>query len=113
MGWVKQGLVFEVNQAADWMWTHASLPTALHVDGDVLRIYLSTRDRAGRSRPTFIDVLADDPRRVLYVHDQPVLDLGALGTFDDAGVMASWIVRDGGSLRLFYIGWSLRGSVPY
>src|SRR5262249_5486989 len=43
----------------------------------------------------------------------PVLDLGALGAFDDAGVMPSWIIGDGNSLRLFYVGWSLRRSVPY
>jgi hypothetical protein len=114
MRWVKRGLIFHVEKQADWMWTHAGLPVALRVDEEVLRIFFGTRDTEGRSLPAFIDVRADDPRRVLYVHDRPLLERGALGAFDDSGVTPSCIAfDDGGRLLLFYIGWSRRASVPY
>ena len=71
-------------------------PIADKVSDDVLRIYFGPRDRQGRTRTAFIDVDADDPSRILRVHDRPVLDLGKPGAFDDSGAMPSCIVNDGG-----------------
>ena len=47
----------------------------------------------GRTVTTFIEVEADNPSNVLYVHDRPVLSLGKLGAFDDSGAMPSCIVN--------------------
>ena len=46
-------------------------------------------------------------------HDAPVLDLGRLGTFDDCGVMPSWILDHDGKKYLYYIGWTVRTTIPY
>lgn len=114
MRWRKRGLIYQVDRDADWMWTHATLPIPLQLDSDTLRIFFATRDTEGRSRPTFIDVRADQPHEVLNVHDRPLLELGALGAFDDNGVMpSSVVVGADGRIFLFYIGWTRRSSVPY
>src|SRR5438105_15154541 len=92
---------------------HACLPVPDRVNDRLLRIYFGPRDTGGRTRATFIEVEADDPSKVLYIHDRPVLDLGKLGTFDDSGVMPSCIVNYAGRKYLYYVGWNLGGTVSY
>lgn len=113
MRWVKKGRIFTVDGQSEWMAHHASVPVADKIGDGVLRIYFGPRDRRGRTRTTFIEVDADEPSRVLYVHDRPVLDLGRLGAFDDSGVMPSCIVHDKDRTYLLYIGWSPAVTVPY
>jgi len=92
---------------------HACVPIADKVDDEVLRIYFGPRDKQGRTTTAFIEVEADDPSNVLYVHDRPVLSLGKLGTFDDSGAMPSCIVNHEGKKYLYYIGWNRGVTVPY
>jgi len=92
---------------------HACVPVADKINGEVLRIYFGPRDIEGRTTTTFIDVEADNPSRICYVHDRPVLGLGKLGTFDDSGAMPSCIVNHGGRKFLYYIGWNRGVTVPY
>ena len=92
---------------------HACVPVADKINGEVLRIYFGPRDIEGRTTTTFIDVEADNPSRIRYVHDRPVLGLGKLGTFDDSGAMPSSIVNHGGRKFLYYIGWNRGVTVPY
>jgi len=113
MKWIKKGVIFRVDNQYDWMSHHACVPVADFVDGKVLRIYFGPRDSQGRTRTTFIEVDANDPCRVLYVHDRPVLDLGKLGAFDDSGVMPSSIVTHNHRKFLFYIGWNQGVTVAY
>jgi hypothetical protein len=113
MKWIKKGLIFKPDNNSDWMVSHASIPVADSVNDDVLRIYFGTRDKEGRSFPTYLEVLADDPREIRYVHDQPILSLGKLGTFDDNGIMPSWIVNHGSKKYLYYIGWNPQVTVAY
>lgn len=113
MRWKKQGLIFTVAHNYEWMDHHACVPVADKVNDEVLRIYFGPRDTQGRTTTTFIEVEADNPANVLYVHDQPVLGLGKLGTFDDSGAMPSSIVDRDGRKFLFYIGWNRGVTVPY
>jgi predicted GH43/DUF377 family glycosyl hydrolase len=115
--WIKKGLVFRTEPSADgqrpWMVSHACVPTALDLGDGRIRIYFGPRNAAGQSIPTFIDVDADDPARVLAVHDRPILELGALGTFDDGGINPCSAIRVGGLVYLYYVGWNPSVSVPY
>ena len=95
------------------MASHASLPVVDPINDEVLRVYFGTRDKQGRSFPTYLEVLADDPREIRYVHDRPILSLGRLGTFDDSGIMPSWIVNHGSKKYLYYIGWNPQVTVAY
>jgi hypothetical protein len=113
MRWNKKGLIFAAENQYEWMAHHACVPVADRVDDEVLRIYFGPRDRQGRTRTAFIDVEADNPANVIYVHDRPVLDLGKLGAFDDSGAMPSCIVNHGDEKYLFYIGWNQGVTVPY
>lgn len=113
MRWEKMGLIFKAEGQFDWMAHHACVPVADVVNDQVLRIYFGPRDNQGRTVTAFIDVEADKPANILYVHDRPVLSLGELGTFDDSGVMPSSIVTHEGRKFLYYIGWNRGVTVPY
>jgi hypothetical protein len=111
--WIKKGVIFRVDRNSEWMAHHACVPVADPIDDARLRIYFGPRDTQGRSHTTYLEVDADDPSKVLYVHDRPLLSPGTLGAFDDSGVMPSCIVNHEGRKYLYYIGWNRGVTVPY
>ncbi len=113
MAWRKLGLIYAPSGDHDWNQSHAQVPTVDASDEHRWRIYFATRDRQNRSHTSYIEVEAGNPTHVLYVHDRPVLPLGRIGTFDDCGVMPSWIIEHEGRKYLYYIGWTVRNTIPY
>ncbi len=113
MRWRKNGLIFNATGQHEWMSHHASMPTADRIDAETLRIYFGPRTSKGKTVTTFLDVSANDPTKVLYVHDRPILESGRLGAFDDSGAMPSMVVDHGGLKYLYYIGWNEGVTVPY
>jgi predicted GH43/DUF377 family glycosyl hydrolase len=111
--WIKKGLIYKPSGQYWWSRSYASVPTVDTTDENIWRIYFGTRDEMNRNRISYIEVEAGNPANVLYEHDAPVLDLGKLGTFDDCGVMPSWILNHDGKKYLYYIGWTVRSTIPY
>lgn len=110
---VRQGLIHAVAGDKEWSRSHCQCPVAMPLDAARLRIYFATRDDRNRSTTTFIETAIDRPEKVTYVHDKPCIGPGELGTFDDSGVMPSWIVPHAGKLYLYYSGWNVGANVPY
>lgn len=113
MKWSKKGLIIEPTGKLDWMVTHASIPFAENIDGDLYRIYFAGRDSRNRSQIGYIEVNINEPQKILYITEKPVLHLGSLGAFDDSGVMPSWVINYGDRKYLYYIGWSQGVTVPF
>ncbi|WP_044559020.1 hypothetical protein [Azospirillum sp. B4] len=112
--WRKLGQVFAGPAGADAsLLTHAALPVAVPLEGDLVRVFFSGRDAANRSAVgTVLIRLGEVPR----VEDQPaapVLLPGGVGAFDDAGVGIGCVVPGGDADRLYYMGWNVGGSVPW
>lgn len=103
MYWQKKGLIFKPEGNLSWnkygfMTPHAKLM------GDIIRVWGGIRDDNGVSRIACVDLEADDPAHILKVYEEPALDIGEPGTFDDNGVILGDIIEDRGSLRLYYVG---------
>lgn len=113
MKWLKKGLIFRTDHNFPWMVSHASIPVVDEAGEGRLRIYFAARDAQNRSHPTYIEVDAEDPGQVLYLHADPILPLGNPGTFDDSGIAPCWIVSDGSKKYLYYIGWNPQVTVSY
>lgn len=111
--WEKKGLIFTAGGQHEWMAHHASIPCADKISDDVVRIYFGPRDAQGRTHTAVIDVDADNPARIIRLHDRPVLSPGEIGAFDDSGAMPSCIVNRGARKYLYYIGWNRGVTVPY
>lgn len=112
MKWIKKGRVFNVSGNFGWMNSHAQVPTVL-VKEDRFRIYFATRPKPGLSMTTFIDVDLQEPDKILYIHDKPILDLGIPGAFDEHGIMPAYVCENSGQIWLYYAGWSRRESIRY
>lgn len=113
MQWARQGLIYKAEGKHGWDQSHAQVPTPFLMDENTLRIFYAARDSSNRSQISYIDVDPVNPRRILYVHGHPVLEPGRMGTFDDCGVMPSWVTQNNGKIFLYYIGWNVRNTVPY
>jgi hypothetical protein len=115
MPWKRCGLIHSpgTQPGREWSVSHAQCPTPDLLEESRLRIYFGTRDGQNRTRPTFIDVDPNHPERIQHVHDRPVLELGELGCFDDAGVMPFCVLNVEGAKLLYYAGWNTSTTVPY
>lgn len=113
MRWEKIGLVFCPSGEVDWMQSHAAVPIAENMGGDIFKIYFSSRDAVNRSFTGYVVIDINRPLEVIDVSPAPVLVPGGLGEFDDSGAMASWLVSYRGEKFLYYIGWNLGITVPF
>jgi len=110
MVWKKIGRIFD--PGSDWVGSHAQVPTALVLE-DVVRVFISTRNAAGKSLCYAVDLDKNDPEKIVARHPEPCLDFGKPGTFDDDGVMPSYALQKDGKTYLYYSGWNQRLTVPY
>src|SRR5262249_53876873 len=104
--WKRLGLLPLDTSSASWAATHAALPIVEPLNDPTFRVYLSLRDRDGRARIGHTTLEMNGPPRLTPLDARPVLDLGALGAFDDSGVTSSSLVQVGARRILYYTGWS-------
>ena len=109
--WIKKGLLYAPDGNSDWLHSHAALPVVDEIESGN-RVYFSGRDKRGRAQVGFFET-GPNFGKVTRVSEDPVIDLGPLGAFDDSGVTTSWIVNHAGKKYHYYSGWSLGVSVPF
>jgi hypothetical protein len=80
---------------------------------DTFALYLSLRDRDGRARIGRTVLTMSERPTLAPLDPEPVVDLGALGAFDDSGVTTSCLVTVGRDRFLYYTGWSRGVTVPF
>lgn len=108
MKWQKLGLIYGPDGSSTWAKHSALQPTPV-VLSDRIRVFCGFRNEDGVSRAGFVDVAKDDPTTVLGVSDDPVLDVGDIGAFDQHGVVPCAVVRVEDELRMYYAGYQ-RGT---
>lgn len=113
MKWIKKGLIYGPNGNSSWMNNSSLQPTPILIEKERIRVYVGFRDKNGVSRIGFVDLDANDPQSVLNVSNEPVLDIGNPGTFDENGVVPSAIVKRGKNLYLYYAGYQLGQKVRF
>lgn len=113
--WKKLGLAFDAKASANQTWfaNSALTPTPFRLNDEVIRVYAGFRDAAGVSRIGWVDVLADDPLKVLGVSREPVLDIGRAGCFDDNGVILGDVVPGPQGVYMFYVGFQLVAKAKF
>jgi predicted GH43/DUF377 family glycosyl hydrolase len=111
MKWVKKGLVFQPRRGYPWMQSHAQLPTPDLIEGDLYRIFFASRDRLQRSHIGYVEVDMNAPLDPVKVSENPVLEPGPIGCFDEHGVFPSSILTLGEEKCLYYVGWN-KGAEP-
>jgi hypothetical protein len=111
--WRKLGQIYCPSGHKDWMHSHAAVPIAEHVEGDIFKIYFSSRNEVNQSFTNYLLIDITRPHEILQMPNSPVIGPGALGEFDDSGAMATWLANHNGQRYLYYIGWNLGVTVPF
>lgn len=111
MKWSKLGKIFCAENHSDWLYSHAMIPIPEQIEGDLYRIYFSSRDKLNRGYGAYLEIDMRSPTKVLRVHEHPILEPGALGCFDDSGALPNSIVNVDGRKMLYYTGINLGVTV--
>lgn len=106
MSWEKLGLIYRHEPCHPKLRSHAANPLAIHLAGDIFRVYWSGRDDANRSSVGYVDL---DMRRlaVTYVHPAPVFEFGPADSFYSHGVSIGNCYSAGGRTYVLFMGWQI------
>lgn len=105
MKWKKLGKIFKACGQFDWMNSHTSMPSAIHIKDDIYRILFSTRCKDQKSRIAYLEIDLNCPSKILDLSSKPLLGIGNPGFFDDSGVYPGNILKnDNNALYLYFCG---------
>lgn len=102
--WQKLGQIYLHRAIHPKLSSHAANPLAVHIEGDVFRVFYSSRDSRNRSSVGFVDIDIAD-RRVLYVHDQPVFEHGPPTSFYRDGISIGGTYSVDGQTYMLFMAW--------
>ncbi|MBI5075486.1 MAG: glycosylase [Nitrospirae bacterium] len=117
--WEKLGKIFDPREHVNesWLQEFAQSPSTLLYERHV-RVYFCSRPApasAGQylSYLTYIDLDRWDLLKVINICSNPILSLGAYGTFDEFGTNPISVIRYQDQVRVYYAGWTRCESVPF
>ncbi len=111
MNWIKLGKIFLPNKKINWMQSHAAVP---FLDEDFKKNYILYFTSRNKKNQSYIGRLFLDKKfNIIKVDHKPVLSPGGLGTFDEYGVTASYMINVKKKKLLYYVGWNLGTSTPF
>jgi hypothetical protein len=114
MRWKKKGLIWEPNKNSEKFYTYGMLPIPLFLkDLNIIRVFFGSADKEINSRIYSLDLNADNVKDIVRLPEQPLLDIGNIGTFDDSGVVPSCVLKVGSKLFLYTVGFQRCAKVPY
>lgn len=104
MKWEKLGNIFTPSATHEKLITHAANPLPVRIDGDVFRIFYSGRDTQCRSSVGYVDIDIVT-RKTLYIHNEPALTHGEIGTFYEHGISIGNCYSANGKNYMLFMGW--------
>ena len=117
--WKKLGRIFipQKIKGRVWIKQFAQAPATLIYDNFV-RVYFSCRpepDKEGQyiSYSAFVDFDRSNLFKIINVADEPILELGKRGTFDEFGTYPVSVIRNSNEVIAYYGGWTRCESVPF
>ena len=113
MHWQKKGRIYVPDGTKLWARKYAFPPTPYILNEEVIRIYVAFCDDNTVGRIGYVDVSANDPSEILQISEEPVLDIGKPGAFDENGILPTSIVEVDDKLYLYYVGYQLGMKVRY
>lgn len=114
MKWVKKGLIYKPDfDKKSWKYSSALVPTPILLNEEVIRVYFTARDIDGVGRGAYVDLNSQNPSEIIKVSQNPVLDIGQPGCFDDNGVLITSIVSVQDLMRLYYVGYQKVEKVKF
>lgn len=113
MKWKKLGRIFAPNHEIVWMNSHAAVPFVEKLESSYFKIYFTTRNKENKSLIAWIIIDIKNPFEIIEISNEPILDLGSLGFFDEDGTMGCQLININNKKFLYYQGWNLATSVQF
>lgn len=113
MKWEKKGLIFCANKEYDWMYSHAMIPTPILINEKTLRVYCTFCDKEGRGRVGFVDIDSFNPKKIINISKEPIVDIGLPGTFDENGSVVCSVLKEKDKYYLYYVGFEIGTKIRY
>lgn len=113
MSWRKLGMIWRPDGRSSWAVSNAAYPTAELRGEDVLRVYVTCLDAESFGRGGYVDLDPADPSRIVGLSEQPILDIGPIGDFDDSGANPFAVIPFKGRRLMYYQGWQRLARAPY
>lgn len=102
--WKKIGLIYNSQ-------SYCSVPIAIPLSRQIIRIIFSSRDINGQSLPFAIDYNLYTKKNENEF--QIIVNLGLPGSFDENGIMPSCYIIKDEKIFLYYIGWNKGYGIPF
>jgi predicted GH43/DUF377 family glycosyl hydrolase len=117
--WKKLGRIFNPFDVKDrfWLKEFAQAPSVVIFEKFV-RVYFSCRPHADDrgqyiSYSGFVDLNRSNLFDILKISDNPILELGRPGTFDEFGTYPVSVIQNNNEYYAYYGGWTRCESVPF
>lgn len=117
LNWKKLGIIFNPaeHETPLWMDEFAQAPHVVHFE-NFIRVYFSCRPKPDENKQylsysAFVDL--DFSFKVLNISENPILNLGKLGTFDEFGTYPVSVIKNNDEFWAYYAGWTRCESVPF
>lgn len=104
MRWKKLGLLYCVDNIHPKLVSHAANPLAVHLNGDVFRVYFSARDDQNRSSVGGVDIDIVT-REIVKEHKEPYFEHGPAGSYFEHGVSIGNCFEVDGERYILFMGW--------
>ncbi len=119
LSWKKLGRPFIPSDSLgiSWLQEFAQAPSMI-VEKDYVRAYFSCRqkpDQNGQyvSRSAYVDLDKNNLLKVLRFSQEPILELGNVGEFDEFGTYPVSVIKSDKKYIAYYGGWTRCESVPF
>jgi hypothetical protein len=109
MYWKKIGQIYTVNSQHPLTVSHASNPLALHLEGDVFRIFFSARDATNKSSVTYADINIET-HELVYDHQKPLITYGPEDSFYSHGLSIGNLYQSNNQSFIGFMAWQIRGK---
>ena len=103
MMWNKLGQIYKVNSSSRHLNTHAANPLAMHLEGDIFRIFFNGRDDKNRSSLGCVDIDIVE-QRVVKEYNEPLLTPQE-GTFYRDGISNGNLFYVNGQRHIGFMAW--------
>lgn len=114
MRWKKIGCVYGVEDTTKYGYAMFPKPMILDENQGKIRIYYTHRNNENYGFPTYMDAILDEETfKILYNHNEPIMEHSELGCFDETGVNVTSIIQTDKGNLFYYLGWSAAVLVPF
>lgn len=106
MKWKKVGICYSLDKLHPKLLSHCANPLPLHLEGDIYRIYFSSRDEVNRSSVGAVDIDIVK-NKIVTEHIEPFFIHGEESDFFSDGVSVGDTYTVGNKTYMLFMGWKV------